>query len=332
LKKILFLFLLLSFTLLAQKFDFSGYGSAGIKFFDRNRLNGANQETYYEGKFQVEINLKKGFEAQLDFRGNNIDKSVELREFSVKYKSDSWYNIKFGNIKQPFGYEYLINREKLWAIDRSIVQEKISEIGYGTRSISLMIYHEFDDKKPGAPYSYYLSLFKNNSSTSGFVGRISYHFNQELALSFNYMFQALGGDVPAKVSGFASDIAYRSKKFDANIEIIYAGDPVEKRIRKLAGKENSVYAFGVKTLLARKFKTGDDFLEDIEPVIVAGYFQPENDQSQNHIIQGVIGSNFYFDDDIRMRLNADMRFSKTEYTDDYSTKESRLVLEMQVKF
>ena len=330
-KKILLL-LLISAISFAQNIEFSGYGATGFRFFDRNRLNNPNQETYYEGKLQAEFNLKKGFEAQLDFRGNNIDKSVELREFSAKYESDSWYNIKIGHIKRPFGYEYMMNREKLWTIDRSIVQERISQLGYGSRSVAIMAYYEYDDDKSEFPYSWFLSLSKDNSSGSAVTGRVSYHFNDDLAVSGNYMYQAIGGDVPVKVSGFAADIAYRTKKFDANLEAVYVQDPVEGRIRELAGKENTVFAVGVKTMLARKFEIDGSFLEDIEPVFIAGYFVPESDISDRHIIQGVLGSNFYIDKEIRIRLNADMRFTKTEFDENYSTKESRVVLEFQVIF
>lgn len=326
------LFLLISTLTFAQNIEFSGYGATGFRFFDRNRLNNPNQETYYEGKLQAEFNLKKGFEAQLDFRGNSVDKSVELREFSAKYKSDSWYNIKIGHIKRPFGYEYLINREKLWTIDRSIVQEKISQLGYGSRSVAVMAYYEFDKVKPEIPWSWYLSVSKDNSSGSAITGRVSYYFNDDLAVSGNYMYQAIGGDVPVKVSGFAADLAYRTKKFDANIEAVFVQDPVEGRIRKLAGRDDDVFALGIKTMLARKFEIDESFLEDIEPVIIAGYFVPEADISNRHIIQGVLGSNFYIDKNIKIRLNADMRFTKTEFSENYSTKESRVVFEFQVIF
>lgn len=331
-KLIIPLLLLIAVQISAQKFDFSGYGATGIKFYDRNKLNNENQETYYEGKFQVDLNLKKGFEAQLDFRGNNIDKSVELREFSAKYESDSWYNIKVGNIKQPFGYEYLINRDKLWSIDRSIVQDKISEIGYGTRTVSLMMYYEYDKKKPEIPYTYYVSIYKNNASASGAVARLGYYFNDDIALSGNYMYQNIGGENAISTSGMAADIEYRTKELDADFEIMYVQDPFEGQAREIAGLDKSVFSFGAKLLLAAKFPVTDFFIEDIEPVLVAGYFMPDDEISDRHTIQTIIGSNFYIDKDIRIRIFGDARFTKTEFSDDYSTKESRATVEFQVRF
>ena len=69
----------------AQDIEFEGWGATGFKYFARNRLNGANQETYYEGKLQAEIEFTKKIEAQLDLRGNSTDRSVNFREFSVKF-------------------------------------------------------------------------------------------------------------------------------------------------------------------------------------------------------------------------------------------------------
>ena len=134
------IFLLLIFTIgiCAQELTFSGYGATGFRFFNRNSLNDFNQETYFEGKLQADLDYGKNIEAQLDLRGNSTDNSVNFREFSVKFEYWKKLTLKIGNIKKPFGYEYLTNRDELIQIDRSLNTNRIAEFGYGDRAISLM--------------------------------------------------------------------------------------------------------------------------------------------------------------------------------------------------
>ena len=87
------LFFLLSSVLLSQNVSFSGYGAAGLKMYDRNRLNDYNQETYFEGKLQADIKYNDHIKAQLDLRGNSTDNSVNFREFSIKIDLIVYYFI-----------------------------------------------------------------------------------------------------------------------------------------------------------------------------------------------------------------------------------------------
>lgn len=80
------IFIILSGSTTAQKIDFSGWGAGGYKMFARDQLNGYNQEAYYAGKIQFNFTYNKKIEAQLDLRGNSVDKSIILREFNVKFK------------------------------------------------------------------------------------------------------------------------------------------------------------------------------------------------------------------------------------------------------
>ena len=43
----------------AQEVEFKGWGATGFKYFSRIRLNGSNQEVYYEGKLQADIEINK---------------------------------------------------------------------------------------------------------------------------------------------------------------------------------------------------------------------------------------------------------------------------------
>ena len=51
-------------------------------------------------------------------------------------------------------------------------------------------------------------------------------------------------------------------------------------------------------------------------------------------IQALLGVNFYFTKKVRLRLNADLRLTKSEYDESgkYATNESRGIVEVHVRF
>ena len=316
----------------AQDVSFSGYGAAGITIYDRNTLNGYNQEAYYEGQFQADIEYNKRISGQLDFRGNSIDNSVELREFSMKLELYDRFNLKIGNLKKPFGYEYLLNRDELFTINRSYVQDHIADLGYGGRSISVMGYYEYSKKHPEFPFSYYLSLFKNNSLFSGVVGRVQYHFDDDYSIDCDYLFQNKGGEQPINTQGFGAGFTIEKKSFDTNMEFFYVQDPFEGVRRQLIGEDDRVYSSGVKWFGAYTFDVGAELCKSIEPLLLIGYYRPDWDIPDNHVIQTVAGVNVYIHKKIRLRLNADLRMTKNQYNDGYDTKESRGIFEIQARF
>lgn len=317
----------------AQEIKFTGYGSTGYIFYDRDILNGYNQETYFEGKLQAEIKINKKIEAQLDIRGNSTDEAIELREFSVKLEYFDKLKFKIGNIKRPFGYEYLINREKLFTVQRSNVQEQISELGYGVRTVSVMGYYNYSKKHPDYPYSYAVSIFKDNNLVSGLAGRFLYH-SGPLSYGVNYMFQSKGGDEPIKTHGFSIESQLDVEDFESSLEIFYLQNPEEGLLQRILGNEKNVMTFGATFINAVEFDIHGSFIESIEPVLLLSYYIPNFDKKENHVIQILTGANFYLDDDknVRIRFNADLRLTKNEFNEDYSTKNSRGIFEVQVKF
>ena len=154
-KKICVLFVYQNNSFAQMKF--SGYGSTGYKFWNRNPLIRNNQEVFYEGKLQADYKVNKDIEAQLELRGSSEDNMVRLREFSVKFEYMRRMKFKVGNIKTPFGYEQLINREESVFIERSLIHDNLSEFGYTQRSVSLMVYSKYSDEDPDFPFSYYFA-------------------------------------------------------------------------------------------------------------------------------------------------------------------------------
>ncbi|MFA8342556.1 MAG: hypothetical protein ACEPO8_06235 [Rhodothermaceae bacterium] len=327
---IISLFLFIS-TTFAQEFSFSGFGAAGFRFTNKNMLNGYNQETYYEGKFQADIKINSKIEAQLDFRGNSVEEPVELKDVSVKFKLSKYFRFKIGHLKLPFGYEQLVHREKLLSIERTILQENISELGFGGREFTLMGYYKHSKKRPEFPYSYYVSFSKDNSLSFSGNGRFVYH-GESLNYGVSYMYFNQGGEETIGTHGMGIDISRKQKKYTAALELVYLKDPVENIRRRLQKKEENAYTFGAKLFTSYEFDIDGEFIKKIEPIAVISYYLPNTEISGQNTIQAIVGANFYVHKDVSLRLQGDLRLRKNEHMDSYSTKDSIAMLEVLVRF
>ncbi|MGD8779987.1 MAG: porin [Ignavibacteria bacterium] len=332
-KKLSLIFILsgLNIFIFSQKVTFEGYGATGFKFYDRDILNGYNQETFYEGKLQAEIKYNDEIEAQLDFRGNSTGSSAEFREFSVKFEYFENFTLKIGNIKRPFGYEYLINREAMHTSERNNLYNSIEELGYGGRSVSIMGYYKYSKKRPDFPYTYYVSIFKNNNLTQGISTRFVYHAGN-LGYGISYMFQDSGGDEPITANGFEADITFEKDKFLTNIEAFYFQDKEEGIRQRLIGGDENVYGMGAKLMTKLRFDVDGKIIKAIDPVLLFSYYLPDTDVTGTNQIQSLVGANFYLDKKVRVSVNADLRLTKNQYNSEYSTKESRGIIEFLVRF
>lgn len=331
-KSILIPVIIFIYNILAgQEITFKGYGATGYRFYDREILNEYNQEAYYEGKFQADIKINSEIEAQLDFRGNSSDNKVVLREFSVKFEYLDELKFKFGNIKKPFGLDQIENRENLPYIERSVATNNAEEMGYGGRNFSLMAYHNYSKKNPDFPYSYYFSLFRNNSRQTGIAGRFSYH-SGEMSYGINYLLINSADKKSIFGNGLGADIAYESDDYFTNLELFFLQDVEERALRSWHGIDESVNAAGIKSTAGIRFDTGAEVIKKIEPFLMGSFFLPDLDVTGRHTLQTLFGINFYFHKKVRLRFNADLRFTKNQYVNEYTTKESRGIIEIQVRF
>jgi hypothetical protein len=330
---------------ISKDIDFTGYGATGYVFYDRQILNDYIQESYYRGKLQVEIELSKQIDAQLDLRGNSVDKSVRFREFSVKFKYNPKLRFKVGNIKRPFGYEQLTSVENLYTVERSLVQQYVSLKGYGGRSVSVMAYYNYSEKRPEFPYSYSISLFKDNSNSSGAALRGSFH-SGKISYGCSYLFQSTGVNQRVSAHGFSADLQVQRENFRTGLELFLVQDPLPEQQILAQNQVNSqaqaalnpdyekVFGTGASLLTARTFNTNAEVIKKIEPLILLSLYLPDIDIPDTHVIQTLIGLNLYFTKNVRLRINGDLHLTKNEYNEagDYATDESRVILDLQVRF
>lgn len=332
--RILSFFLLVNTILLfpQDKFNFTGYGAAGFRVYDRNQLRKYNQEAYYEGKLQFNYTVNKHIEAQIDMRGNSDDDRIVLREFSAKFEYIKLLKLKIGNIKKPFGSEGLLEREEMATMDRSLVQQTISDYGYGGRGVSLMAYYNYNKKRSEFPYSYFVSFFKDNSLNAGMVLRGSYHFD-DFAASVNYAYLNKGGEYSINGNAFCLNFDYENEEgFKSGLALFYARDPYESIRRQHLNLDEMVYSAGLNLSTSKKFQTEAEIVKTIEPVLLVGYFLPDSKESKYNTFEAIIGCNFYLHKDVRIRLHGDLLMTKSIYTDSFSSVGSKVMFEIQVCF
>jgi len=314
-----------------EQIDFTGFGAAGFRVYDRNQLRKYNQVSYYEGKFQADITINKHIEAQIDMRGNSDDNQVKLHEFSAKFEYMKLMRFKVGNIKKPFGSEELLEREDLASVDRSHIQQTISDLGYGGRGVSVMAYYNYNKKRSEFPFSYAVSFFKDNSLNSGIVTRGVYHFD-DYALALNYMYLHKGNETPLNASGFCTNLDFEHEGLKYGIALFYVRDPNESLRRQAMLQNDHVYSTGMNISSSFNFNTGGDVIKSIEPLLVLGVFAPDSKATKYNTIEALPGINFYFQKKVRFRINGDLLLTKNLYNSSYTTVGSQIVTELQVCF
>ncbi|CAG1020389.1 hypothetical protein DOJK_00299 [Patescibacteria group bacterium] len=330
--KIFLSLLLFTSIISAQEIKFSGYGATGYIHYNHEIVGENNQKTYFEGKFQADYKVSKYIDAQLDFRGNSADNSVRLREFSAKFEYSKDFQVRVGMLKKPFGFENLYDTEELPMVDHSYTADRLSELGYSGRSVSLMVYRKHDvDDPEDIPMTYYVSVYKDNSQYYGGIVRYQYHFPLlNIGFSYERMQRSYNGEIGC--NGFAIDISRFGERSLVDLELSYVQDPIEGLRRRKIGLDETVYSFGGRLITSYTFEIKKMVVKSLEPVITLGIFRPDVQIPGEQVIQSMIGLNIYFNKDARLMLNADLRFSKNRASSVYSSDLSFYVAQLMVAF
>jgi len=316
----------------AQDVSFTGFGAVGFRSINRNPVALFNQEPYYEGKLQVDLDLSKQIDAQLDFRGKSQDKQLVLREFSVKFKYLRLARIKVGNIKKPFSLEGLTDRDEYIPVNDSHIHRRVSELGYDGRNIGVLVYYNYSKKRPQYPFSYALGAFRNSSYVTSIYGRAAAQLRSNYTVAFGYGHLSRGGDDAIETHGASIDVGYCSDHWESNIEAIYVQDPEEGIRRRLQGSSDRVYSSGIKSFSAIRIDIGSLVVKSIEPYMLFGVFSPDLSNTTWHTLQVMLGVNVFLDDNVRLRLSADGLYSKDRHAVEYSSHGSMFIAEIFVRY
>lgn len=306
---------------------FSGWGAAGAMFMNRVQFIENNQDFYYRGKLQANVEYKNDIEAQIDLRMHSVDKQVEFKEYTVKFEPWKYARFKIGNMKKPFGLEELTTRDEYVAMDYSQPNNLLGEYGYAGRTVGALVYYKYSDKRPDFPVSYYAGFYKNNSFTMFALARASYHENDRW-YSLGYAYQDRGGDDPVTGHAFSADAGYKTKDFETSVELFYALNP-DETVRR---NDSGVYSIGAKSLTRIEFDIDGDAVKKIEPYLLATFFAPDNETSKYHVLNFQLGANIYVQKDVYFRVRADGLLTKEAYSTKYETYDSSFTIEIFTRF
>ena len=137
-KELSLLFILFSPALeisFPQSISIHGYGNAGYIIYNRAQYNNEYQLSYFEGKLKTDVQYVEKIDGQIYFKANSPDHYVKLEELNLRFHLWDYFYLRFGNMKKPFGYEYLEAEEELQTINRSFANEEISDMGYTGKAL-----------------------------------------------------------------------------------------------------------------------------------------------------------------------------------------------------
>ncbi len=311
----------------AQKVSFSGFGATGAAVFDRNPVAGFNQEFYYEGKLQADIELSKKIEGQLDFRGHSENKTAVLREATVTFKHMDKARIKVGNIKKPFSLEGLSDRDEYIPVNDSYMHSVVSDLGYDGRNVGVLVYYNYKEKNPEFPFSYAAGVFRNQSYVTSAYLRGTAHSSGGYSASLGGAVLQRGRDNAITTVGLSTDAGYRDSLFETGLEAVLLQDPEEGIRRRLLAREDRVYTAGLKSMTAVRIDLGGDFLKVLEPYLMLAWFVPDLDVTGSHRFEIMTGANVFVDDDVRLRLCLDALLTRDSRSDKYSSEGSSVTVE-----
>lgn len=310
--------------------EVSGYGGVGFRWYNRPAVRSYNNVTYYEGKVQLEADITRNVSAQWDFRGYSDNSSVEFREFSASLKYWKPLKVKIGNIRIPFGTEQMIEKEESDMVDRSYLHSKLSEKGYGGRSVAVMLSRNQKSEGTNAfPLSYYITFYKNNGLQYGTVVRIEKKFSN-VEVGWSGAIQNYDGNLVTV--GTSVNACYYVSGLASTIEIFLAEDPIEeKAYKEMNGTMRDVFAYGVRSHTTVFVEIDRMVLKAIEPYLEVGLWVPQSTTIQAHTLQTILGANFYMEDKVRFRINGNLLASRYPHTAEYSFYNSRVTVEFQVR-
>ncbi len=316
-------------SLLQAQTGLSGYGAVGFRWYNRPAVRGYNNATYYEGKIQLDALITDNVAAQWDFRGFSDNRAVEFREFSVSLKYWKPLRVKVGNLRLPFGLEQIIEKEESDMVDRTYIHGKLNEMGYSSRSVSIMLQRkQKEDGENAFPLSYYVAFYKNNSLSYGAIARVEKKFS-DVQTGGSVAIQNYYGTTITGAATF--NIGYIASEWSSFLELIVAEDPIEEKILKqISGTRRKVVAYGTRSHTTVKFETEGKIIKSIEPYCEFGIFVPNKYYIKTHTLQLISGVNFYFEKNVRFRINGNVLARKTRYNTNYSFYNSTVTTELQV--
>lgn len=310
----------------------SRWGSANDRFFLRRVRLGA------AGKFLEEFDFKVEAEFANSLTGSTTAASAVMMDGFINWSHFEWANVKVGQFKTPYGYEFLLADPKLFTPERSLGSDRLTL----NRQVGAQVSGDLFDKR----LSYATGIFNGTGSNVSandndnflYMGRVAATawsgrlFGQASRL-------AVGADGFTSIDkgvSVASDFGLTSNAFTGRRKGVGADaqvsfGPLDLSAEYLCVQFNPTEAKpGRRFTSAAWFAQGACFVlpKTLQGVVRYETFDPNENKLANETTSWVVGVNWLLKGD-DLKLQADYVFTHLDATND---DQGKLILRTQVIF
>lgn len=139
---------------------------------------------------RVRLGAAGRFLEEFDFKveGEYVGSATTLMDGYINWSHFSWANLKAGQFKTPYGYEFLVADPKLYTIERTLVSDRLTL----NRQVGVQAAGEFLDKRLG----YSVGVFNGSGSN------VTTNDNE----NFNYMGRVAGTAWQGRLAGQSAKV------------------------------------------------------------------------------------------------------------------------------
>jgi hypothetical protein len=324
---ILFLILSTSFVPPARcqaKTTISGWLRAGVEYFYNERF----RENFYRGKIQLNVDVDKNLEAQLDIRGESDTHEMELREAFLTVDLGKIKGLDIGQSKKQFGIEYQKSKEKLLTVERTLIYRYLEPFGFVGRDLNFRYYRKArsDVRRGGIAIGLGYSE-DHNVTVVGHSTRLNTLGSFALGASALVQLDKISGGSQT-VWALGGELLRDTEKHHVEIEAMIGQDPFESEFEKSFGDGKNVYFAGGKFLYGHYFSKSR-----LEPVLVSSLLVPDLEAFDINTIEFLVGLNYYAVPSLRIGLNGDLLLAtSTKNQDERTYAGSNVILQMQLSW
>ena len=143
------------------------FNSSNDRFFLRRVRLGA------AGRFLEELDFRVEGEFANSLGGSTTAASASLTDGFINWSHFSWANVKVGQFKTPFGYEFLTPDPKIFTAERTLGTDRLTL----NRQVGVQVSGDFFDKQLGYAVGTFngngLNVSANDNDNFNTIGRIS---------------------------------------------------------------------------------------------------------------------------------------------------------------
>lgn len=284
--------------------DFGDKGDSRGNANDRFRLR------------RVRLGAAGRFLEDFDFKveGEYVGSSVTMADGFLNFRRYTWANVKLGQFKTPFGYEFLAADPKLFTIERTLGSDRLTL----NRQVGAQLSGDFFEKQ----LSYAVGVFNGNglnttTNDNGkflYMGRLSgipwqgklfsrpakwtlganIYTSTDLSLAMASDFGFAGNAFSGKRRGLGVDSQFNLGRFD------FWAEYLETKFTPAGGKPNPEFDARAWYVQASWFLLP----KDLQGVLKYDEFDPNNEKAGDVTGSVTLGLNWYLKgDDLKLQFN-----------------------------